>query len=110
MPRGSNPNSRKALEENRQKTQFRGESAVKAAKKSNQVQRYNASFRAAGREKLTDDELNEMWAAMIEKAKSGSVSAFKTLFDVMGEGSAQDISESTDNRIILVERLDDLDE
>lgn len=106
MPRGSNPNSRKNLTH----PGFSTETARKAAEKSAQTKRYNASFRAAGKDLLTDEELKKMWNAMMEKAQSGNVSAFKALFDVMGEGSTQDISESTDNRIILVERLDDLDE
>jgi isocitrate dehydrogenase len=90
MPRGDNPNSKKALAENRQKTQFRGENAVNASKKGNATKKYQASFRAAGKDMLTDEEMQKMWKAMIARAKSGNISAFKMLFDVMGEGVVQE--------------------
>ena len=88
MPRGDNPNSRKNLQKGKP---FTAETARIASKKGLAIQKYNASFRAAGKDLLTDEEMQKMWEAMIKRAKSGNISAFKMLFDVMGEG-AQDIT------------------
>lgn len=87
MPRGSNPNSRANLKKGKP---FTAETARKASEKGLATQKYNASFRAAGRDLLTDEEMSKMWKAMIARAKSGNITAFKTLFDVMGE-AAQDV-------------------
>ena len=66
MPSGSNPNSKKALAENRKRTQFSGENAVKMGAKGNATRKYNASFRAAGKDLLTDEEMQKMWEAIEE--------------------------------------------
>ena len=102
MPKGSNPNSKKALAENRKKTQFNGESAVKAAKKSNATKKYNASFRAAGRDMLTDASMQKMWNAMIKRAEQGNINAFKMLFDVMGEAALDLVSNDAEVNLAFI--------
>lgn len=91
MPRGDNPNSRKNLAKGKP---FTAETARKASKKGLATQKYNASFRAAGKELLTDEEMAKMWTAMINRAKSGNITAFKMLFDVMGEGAQDDVDKA----------------
>lgn len=96
MPKGSNPNSRANLKKG---NRFDKESAREANKKSIATKKYNASFRAAGRDMLTDEEMQKMWKAMIARAKSGNISAFKMLFDVMGEAAQDAIAKDADVNI-----------
>lgn len=98
MPRGDNPNSRKNLTHKG----FDTETARKAGQKGRATQKYNASFRAAGRDMLTDEEMAKMWKAMIARAKSGNITAFKTLFDVMGEAAQDVISKEADVNIAFL--------
>ena len=84
MPRGENPNSQKALAENRAKTQFRGETAVKAQRKAAAVQRKLKSFRELDADNTTDDERLEMLDALKLKAKRGNIQAFEIYRDTMG--------------------------
>ena len=84
MPRGENPNSQKALAENRAKTQFRGETAVKAQRKAAALQRKLKSFRELDTENTMDDERMEMLDALKLKAKRGNLHAFEIYRDTMG--------------------------
>lgn len=84
MPRGTSPNSRKALAENRKKTQFRGETAVKAQKKAAAAQRKLKSFRELDAEHTTDEERLMMLEALKVKAKHGNLKAFELYRDTMG--------------------------
>lgn len=84
MPRGDNPNSRKALAENRAKTQFRGESAVRAAEKSNEKQRKLRTFRELDEDFTSDKERLDMLEALKAKVKQGNVKAFEVYRDTMG--------------------------
>ena len=105
MPRGDNPNSRKALEKNRKKTQFSGENAVKMGAKGNATRKYNASFRAAGRDMLTDTAMQKMWSAMIKRAEQGNINAFKMLFDVMGEATLDLITQDAEVNLAFIETV-----
>jgi hypothetical protein len=101
MPRGDNPNSRKNLAKGKP---FTAETAREASKKGLATQKYNASFRAAGKDLLTDEEMAKMWKAMIQRAKNGNITAFKTLFEVMGEG--QIIENNGEIRIAYLVKQD----
>ena len=81
MPKGSNPNSRKALEQNRKKTQFNGERAVKAGKKSGESRKYMSSARNALKDLCTDDELNAIMTQLMRRGKTGNLTAIKMILD-----------------------------
>lgn len=84
MPRGENPNSRKALEENRQKTQFHGEIAVKAQKKSTEAKKRLLNTRRAINETLDEDKLSELINTVYETAvNEGNMQAAKMLLDYL---------------------------
>lgn len=80
MPRGENPNSRANLTH-----RFNEQTARKAQKKSVESHKLNNSIREAGKLALDDATLHSLWQAIIERAKQGNVTAFKTIYEVMGE-------------------------
>ena len=84
MPKGDNPNSRKALAENRAKTQFSGDKAVIAAQKSVEKRRKLRTFRALDEDFTSDDERLIMLNALKAKVKQGSIKAFEVYRDTMG--------------------------
>ncbi len=84
MPSGESPNSKKALAKNRKKTQFCGEIAVKAQKKSVEARRKLKSFRELDAEHTTDEERLMMLEALKVKAKHGNLRAFEIYRDTMG--------------------------
>lgn len=84
MPKGDNPNSRKALAENRAKTQFSGDKAVIAAQKSAEKRRKLRTFRELDADFTTDDERKEMLDALKLKAKRGNIKAFEIYRDTVG--------------------------
>lgn len=83
--RGKNPNSLRALAENRGKTQFRGARAVEGAWRSNATQAAYKTFREGAREALTPDVMESITRAMIEKAAAGDVRAYEAIRDTVGE-------------------------
>lgn len=85
MGRGDHPNSRKALEENRAKTQFCGETAVEAQKKSAAVQRANGMLSADLKRQLDDETIDKINAKLIAMAKAGNLKAYELLRDGIGE-------------------------
>lgn len=91
MPRGENPNSLKALEENRQKTQFRGESAVKANKKSQEVKAVYKSLSEDLKEQCTPEEIHEINKRLREMAKHGNLKAYELIRDGLGEKPTEKI-------------------
>ena len=101
MPRGDNPKSKENLSKGRR---FNSESGRKAQIKSAESHRMNSRFREAGREALTDEALNSMFEAIIRKAESGNVSAFKTLFDIMGEAK-KNPEDSQENNIVFIAEM-----
>ena len=84
MPKGDNPNSRKALAENRAKTQFSGDKAVIAAQKSVEKRRKLRTFRELDEDFTSDDERLIMLNALKAKVKQGSIKAFEVYRDTMG--------------------------
>ena len=85
MPRGMNPNSQKALEENRHKGQFCGETAVKAQEKSAEKQRLNASLNANLREQATQDRIEKINKRILDMAEHGNLRAYELIRDGLGE-------------------------
>lgn len=77
--------SLKALEENRAATQFHGESAVEAQKKSTEKQREYRSLQSRAREKITPEDWDEILQVMIQKAKDGNLKAIELLRDSAGD-------------------------
>lgn len=96
MPRGENPNSRKALAENRKKTQFHGETAVEAQKKSAAAQRALGSFRDLDRKYTTEEDRRRMLAAVVLKAIHGNLKAFEIYRDTMGMNPKDQTGISTE--------------
>lgn len=74
MPRGKNPNSLKALEANREKTQFNGETAVKAGKRSQEVQAVTRDLMKAVADNLDIDKASARLAELVAK---GDLNAWK---------------------------------
>ncbi len=94
MPRGMNPNSRKALAENRNKTQFRGENAVKAGKKGNEVKAAFKSLCDTVKEQCTNEDRQEIAKVLVRMAKHGNLGAIDRLLKMFGEDSALKIELS----------------
>lgn len=101
MPRGMHPNSLKALEENRHKTQFRGESAVTAAEKSNEKQAANRTFKeefelelaamiSDGNGKKVSVK-NALTKTAVQKALRGDLRALSFIRDTIGEKPAETV-------------------
>ena len=83
MPRGTNPNSLKALAKNRKKTQFSGESAVKAATKSGEVRSQNATIAADLKAQLTPEQIRRMNERLISMATHGNLKAYVIIRDML---------------------------
>lgn len=85
MPRGEHPNSLKALEENRTKTQFRGERAVQAAKASGEARAIYKSLNEDLRERCTPERVKKMNDRIIAMAERGNLRAYELIRDGLGE-------------------------
>ena len=85
MPRGEHPNSRKALEKNRAKTQFNGETAVVAAKKSQAVQAQGKRITQNLMEQSTPEMIQEANRRLLQAVKHGNLKAYEIWVAMMGE-------------------------
>lgn len=85
MPRGDNPNSRKALQENRHKGQFNAETAVKAQQKSAETKRAFKSLNQDLREQCDDATIKAINERLLQMAKHGNLKAYELLRDGLGE-------------------------
>lgn len=85
MGRGEHPNSLKALEQNRAKTQFCGETAVKAQEKSAAVQRAKGMLSADLKEQLDEETIKKINEKIIAMAKRGNLKAYELIRDGIGE-------------------------
>ena len=96
MPRGSSANSRKALAKNRTKTQFHGESAVKAAEKSNAVQAQNRKLLDSVKKAAAEHpELIDQGAlTLLKMAAHGNVKVWELLVRWFGEDPASKLTIS----------------
>lgn len=91
MPRGSNPNSKKALNENRTKTQFNGERAVKAGETSGKIRGAFKSLNEDLRERLTPERIAEINERIISLAKNGNLKAYEMIRNGIGEDPAKKV-------------------
>lgn len=94
MPKGENPNSRKALAENRAKTQFSGDKAVKAAQKSVEKRRKLRTFRELDEDFTSDEERLAMLNALKDKVKQGNIKAFEVYRDTMGMSPKDSVGQT----------------
>ena len=111
MPRGTHPNSLKALEENR-KT-LNSERAVEAGGKSGEVRRAKRTFReefeielaAVIRDKSGNETTvkNAITKAAVQKALKGDLRAQEFIRDTIGEKPADNIVVSTTDPDIIKE-------
>lgn len=85
MPSGEHPNSKKALEENRAKTQFNGERAVEMAKKSAEVRRANGMLSADLKGQLDEETIERLNKKLIAMAEKGNLKAYELIRDGIGE-------------------------
>lgn len=91
VARGDNPNSRKALENSREKTQFCGESAVKAAKKKHENEVIMKALCDDLRERCTEERIARMNESIITRAEHGDLNAYKLIRDGLGENPAKKV-------------------
>lgn len=85
MGKGEHPNSLKALEEHRAKTQFSGDNAVENAKKSHEARRANGMLSADLKGRLDDQTIEEINTKIISMAKKGNLKAYELIRDGIGE-------------------------
>ena len=97
MPRGSNPNSKKALNENRTKTQFNGERAVKAGEASGKIRGAFKSLNEDLRERLTPEVIEQINKSIISLAKRGNLKAYELIRNGIGEDPAKKVELTGNN-------------
>lgn len=113
MPRGTHPNSIKALEENRQRTQFKRDTAVELQKKSAASHKRNRTFREEFEIELAaiirDGKGNEttvknaITKAAVQKALKGDLRAQEFIRDTIGEKPVENIVVNTADPAIIDE-------
>ena len=113
MPRGTHPNSLKALAENRAKGQFHSESAVKAQQESTAKHLRNKTFKEEFELELAaiirDNHGNEttvknaITKAAVQKALKGDLRAQEFIRDTIGEKPADNIVLTTADPDIIRE-------
>lgn len=79
------PNSLKALEENRAKTQFCGESAVRAAQKKHEKEAFFKSINEDLRERCTPELIAAINERLISLALNGNIKAYEMIRNGLGE-------------------------
>ena len=114
MPRGQHPNSRKALEENRQRTQFkRGDSTVERKQKELATKARKRTFREEFEIELSaiirDGKGNEttvknaITKAAVQKALKGDLRAQEFIRDTIGEKPVENIVVTTADPAVIEE-------
>ena len=96
MARGKNPNSLKALEENRTKTQFCGDSAVKAAQKKHTKEAVTKELMEAVANGLDIDKASARLADLIAK---GDLNAWKIWLEYTASKPATKVE--MDNKMVF---------
>ena len=101
MPRGMNPNSQKALAENRHKSQYNHETAVKAARKSVEAHRIKRTFKEEFEAELATmisskdggkvSVRNAITKQVVQKALKGDLRAAEYIRDTIGEKPVEQI-------------------
>lgn len=113
MPRGTNPNSLKALEENRHKSKFNHETAVRAGQESAAKHLRKKTFKEEFELELAatvrDSKGNEttvknaITKAAVQKALKGDSRALEFIRDTIGEKPAENIILTTTDPEIIKE-------
>ena len=94
MPRGDNPNSRKNLIVNSERTpEERKEQAKKAGIASGKARALKKTLNESLKELCTPDVLNEINQRLIQMAKHGNLKAYEILRDGLGENQKDKISK-----------------
>ena len=94
MPRGDNPNSRKNLISNSDRTpKERKKQAEKAGKASGEARALKKTLSESLKELCTPDILNEINQRLIQMAKHGNLRAYEIIRDGLGENPRDKISE-----------------
>ena len=93
MPRGEHPNSQRALKENRRKTQFSGERAVKAAEKSAESRAIYKTLAEDLKERCTPERLAKMNERIILMAERGNLRAYELVRDGLGENPKNGVAD-----------------
>lgn len=101
MPRGEHPNSRKALAAHRRKTQFNGETAVEAGRKSVEAKAVYKSLTADLRERCTPDRIGRINDRLISMAEHGNLKAYELIRDGLGEKPREAACEPEDGVEII---------
>ena len=104
MARGEHPNSLKALEENRIRTQFCGESAVENAKKKHAKEAVTKELMDAVANGLNIDKASAKFMELIEK---GDLNAWKLWLDYTASKPATKVE--MDNKMVFTFGEDDDD-
>lgn len=96
MPRGTNPNSKKALAEHRKKTQFNSETAVAAVQKSNAVQAETRIFTEAFKKACAEhpELIAKTATTILNMAAHGNIKACELVMKIMGEDPAKKLEIS----------------
>ena len=95
MPRGSNPNSRKNLIVNSERTpEQRKAQARKAGKASGEVRGAFKSLNEDLREQLTPETINEINQRIIALAKKGNLKAYELIRNGIGEDPTKKVELS----------------
>ena len=110
MPKGHNPNSRKALAENGKKTQFSGEYAARMAERSHEVRRNISKFSEAAREALSQDRREGLVNSLIEQAEAGNIKAFELMLKLIGEFPQEQVEVTLDSKSDCEETISLLEE
>lgn len=84
-------------------TQFCGETAVKAQKKSAEKQRSNGRLRRAAEQIVTDEEAAAIITAFVKKAKRGDNAAGTFLRDLLGEKPVEKVEQTVNEITFRVE-------
>lgn len=94
MPRGDNPNSRKALTEARKKTAFNHDTAVIANKRSQEAKKTYTTLTEALKEQCTPEIMAQLTEVLVKKAKAGNLKAYELLRDQLGEKPVERIEQA----------------
>lgn len=99
MARGEHPNSRKALEQNREKTQFNGETAVKAGQKSQEIQAAAKEVMWLIAGKLPPGEAADVF---VQKMMNGDLNAWRLFLEYTTSKPATKIEAEMEDRTLNV--------
>ena len=95
MARGQNPNSRKNLIVNSERTpKQRKAQAIKAGEASGEARAVTKSFREQLREQLTIEDIRIINERLISMAKHGNLRAYELIRDMLGEKPADKLELS----------------